>query len=117
MLVNATEMLINARDGHYGVPQFTINNLAWTKSVLTACEEMKSPVLLGVSGFWSLRPLIIALSCAISVSYTHLLFLDALHRYTVQMGAQLLCRLRRGRVDGKAKPGCEAVQPQDARCV
>ena len=27
MLVNATEMLIKARDGHYGVPQFNINNL------------------------------------------------------------------------------------------
>ena len=49
MLVNATEMLIKARDGHYGVPQFNINNLEWTKSVLTACEEMKSPVILGVS--------------------------------------------------------------------
>ena len=46
MLVNATEMLIKARDGHYGVPQFNINNLEWTKSVLTACEEMKSPVIL-----------------------------------------------------------------------
>ena len=49
MLVNATEMLIKARDGHYGVPQFNINNLEWTKSVLTACEETKSPVILGVS--------------------------------------------------------------------
>ena len=49
MLVNATEMLIKARDGHYGVPQFNINNLEWTKAVLTACEEMKSPVILGVS--------------------------------------------------------------------
>ena len=49
MLVNATEMLLKARDGHYGVPQFNINNLEWTKAVLTACEEMKSPVSLGVS--------------------------------------------------------------------
>ena len=47
MLVNATEMLIKARDGHYGVPQFNINNLEWTKAVLTACEEMKSP------SFWA----------------------------------------------------------------
>ena len=49
MLVNATEMLIKARDGHYGVPQFNINNLEWTKAVLNAAEEMKSPVILGVS--------------------------------------------------------------------
>ena len=44
MLVNATEMLLKARDGHYGVPQFNINNLEWTKAVLLACEEAKSPV-------------------------------------------------------------------------
>ena len=49
MLVNATNMLLKARDGHYAVGQFNINNLEWTKSVLTACEEMKSPVILGVS--------------------------------------------------------------------
>ena len=34
MLVNATEMLLKARDGHYGVPQFNINNLEWTKACL-----------------------------------------------------------------------------------
>ena len=49
MMVNATEMLLKARDGHYGVPQFNINNLEWTKSILLACEELKSPVILGVS--------------------------------------------------------------------
>ena len=27
MLVNATNMLLKARDGHYGVGQFNINNL------------------------------------------------------------------------------------------
>ena len=32
MLVNATEMLLKARDGHYGVPQFNINNLEWTSA-------------------------------------------------------------------------------------
>ena len=38
MLVNATEMLLKARDGHYGVPQFNINNLEWTlaKRVISA---------------------------------------------------------------------------------
>ena len=30
-------------------PQFNINNLEWTKAVLLACEEAKSPVILGVS--------------------------------------------------------------------
>mgnify|MGYP000051982738 CR=1 FL=1 len=44
MLVNATEMLLKARDGHYGVPQFNINNLEWTQGrILTACEEIEEP--------------------------------------------------------------------------
>ena len=43
MLVNATEMLLKARDGHYGVPQFNINNLEWTKAVLTAARRPRAP--------------------------------------------------------------------------
>lgn len=49
MLVNATELLKKARDGHYAVGQFNINNLEWTKAALLAAEELKSPIILGVS--------------------------------------------------------------------
>ena len=49
MLVSAREMLQKAKAGHYAVGQFNINNLEWTKAVLTAAEETKSPVILGVS--------------------------------------------------------------------
>ena len=49
MLVNATEMLKKAKAGHYAVGQFNINNLEWTKAILLAAEECKSPVILGVS--------------------------------------------------------------------
>lgn len=49
MLVSAKEMLDKAKAGHYAVGQFNINNLEWTKSVLLAAEECKSPVILGVS--------------------------------------------------------------------
>ena len=49
MLVSATEMLKAAKAGHYAVGQFNINNLEWTKSVLLTAEELKSPVILGVS--------------------------------------------------------------------
>lgn len=49
MLVSATEMLKKAHDGHYAVAAFNINNLEWTKSILKACQEMNSPVILGVS--------------------------------------------------------------------
>ena len=34
---------------HYAVGQFNINNLEWTKAILTVAEECKSPVILGVS--------------------------------------------------------------------
>ncbi len=49
MLVNAKEMLEKARAGHYAVGQFNINNLEWTKAILATAEELKSPVILGVS--------------------------------------------------------------------
>ncbi len=49
MLVSATEMLQKAHEGHYAVPAFNINNLEWTKSILKACEQAQSPVILGVS--------------------------------------------------------------------
>ena len=49
MLVSAKEMLEKAREGKYAVGQFNINNLEWTRSVLLTAEELKSPVILGVS--------------------------------------------------------------------
>ena len=49
MLVSAKEMLQKAKAGHYAVGQFNINNLEWTKSILLAAEETRSPVILGVS--------------------------------------------------------------------
>ncbi len=49
MLVSAKEMLQKAKSGHYAVGQFNINNLEWTKAILLTAEEMKSPVILGVS--------------------------------------------------------------------
>ncbi len=49
MLVSARDMLEKAREGKYAVGQFNINNLEWTKSILLTAEELKSPVILGVS--------------------------------------------------------------------
>ena len=49
MMVSAKEMLQKAVAGHYAVGQFNINNLEWTKAILMAAEECKSPVILGVS--------------------------------------------------------------------
>lgn len=49
MLVSAEEMLTKAKAGKYAVGQFNINNLEWTKAILLTAEELKSPVILGVS--------------------------------------------------------------------
>lgn len=49
MLVNMTNMLTKAKEGKYAVGQFNINNLEWTKTILTVAEELNSPVILGVS--------------------------------------------------------------------
>ena len=38
-LVNAKEMMLKAKEGHYAVGAFNINNLEWTKSILLAAEE------------------------------------------------------------------------------
>lgn len=48
-LVSAEEMLVKARKEGYAVGQFNINNLEWTKAVLTVAQEKNSPVILGVS--------------------------------------------------------------------
>lgn len=49
MLVSAKEMLNIAKENHYAVGQFNINNLEWTKAVLMTAQKNHSPVILGVS--------------------------------------------------------------------
>ena len=46
MLVSAKEMLQKAKAGHYAVGQFNINNLEWTKAILTV-----NPNITGLSTF------------------------------------------------------------------
>ncbi len=48
-LVSMKAMLEKAKAEQYAVGQFNINNLEWTKTILTVSEEMNSPVILGVS--------------------------------------------------------------------
>ncbi|MBE6146716.1 MAG: class II fructose-1,6-bisphosphate aldolase [Firmicutes bacterium] len=49
MLVNSKKILLDAKKGNYAVPHFNINNLEWAKYILEAMEEIKQPVILGVS--------------------------------------------------------------------
>lgn len=49
MLVNSNGLLSNALKLGYAIPAYNINNLEWTKYVLEACNEDKSPVILAVT--------------------------------------------------------------------
>ena len=48
-LVSAKGMILEAQKGNYAIPAFNINNLEWIKSVLSACQEAKAPVILETS--------------------------------------------------------------------
>jgi len=43
------EILLKAKEGKYAIPQLNINNLEWTKFILEECNDLNSPVILGVS--------------------------------------------------------------------
>ena len=84
MLVNASEMLKKAVAGHYAVGQFNINNLEWTKSILLTAEEMKAPVILGVSegagkymtGFTTVAAMVKAMDKSLGITVPVALHLD-----------------------------------------
>jgi len=84
MLVNATDMLKKARDGHYAVAQININNLEWTKAVLETSQELNSPVILGVSegagkymgGFATVAAMVKAMDKSLGITVPVALHLD-----------------------------------------
>ena len=84
MIVNAREMLLKARDGHYAVAQININNLEWTKAVLQTAQELKSPVILGVSegagkymtGFATVAAMVKAMDKSLGITVPVALHLD-----------------------------------------
>lgn len=49
MLVNSKKMLKKALKNKKAILHFNINNLEWTKIVLEKCNELKTPIILGVS--------------------------------------------------------------------
>lgn len=49
MIVNAKDILKQAKENKYAIPHFNTNNLEWTKFILEECNSMNSPVIIGVS--------------------------------------------------------------------
>ncbi|MDD5888164.1 MAG: class II fructose-1,6-bisphosphate aldolase [bacterium] len=90
MLVNFNEMLKKAKEGHYAVPQFNINNLEWTKYILEKCNELNIPVILGVSegaakymgGFLVVSSMVQAMITSLKIEIPVCLHLD--HGSTVE---------------------------------
>ena len=84
MLVSATEMLKKAKEGHYAVGQFNINNLEWTKAILMTAQELNSPVILGVSegagkymtGFTTVAAMVEAMDKELNITVPVALHLD-----------------------------------------
>lgn len=84
MLANATEMLNSARDHHYAIAHFNINNLEWTRFILEEVEANQSPVILGVSegaakymgGFYTVSCLVRALIHDLKITVPVALHLD-----------------------------------------
>ena len=84
MLVSAEEMLKKARAGHYGVGQFNINNLEWTKAILLTAQENQSPAILGVSegagkymtGFKTVSAMVSAMMDELNITVPIALHLD-----------------------------------------
>ncbi len=84
MLVSAKKMLDDAKAGHYAVAQININNLEWTKAVLQTAEELKSPVILGVSegagkymtGFKTVAAMVKAMDESLGITVPVALHLD-----------------------------------------
>lgn len=85
----AYKVLLKAYQQKYAVPQFNINNLEWTKYILEACEELKSPVILGVSpksaiymgGYYTVRNLVNGLIKDLQISIPVILHLDHAKNY------------------------------------
>lgn len=84
MLVNATRMLRLAKEGHYAVGHFNINNLEWTKAILLTAQKLNSPVILGVScgagkymgGFKVVAQMVKALDESLNITVPVALHLD-----------------------------------------
>ncbi len=84
MLANAIEMMNKAKEGHYAVGQFNINNLEWTKAVLLTAQELNSPVILGVSegagkymtGFTTVASMVKAMDASLKITVPVAIHLD-----------------------------------------
>ena len=83
-MTTATEMLKRAREGRYAVGHFNINNLEWAKAVLLTAEELRSPVILGVSegagkymtGFDTVSAMVRAMDKGLGITVPVVLHLD-----------------------------------------
>lgn len=83
-LVNVKSMLEDALKGQYAVGHFDVHNIEWIQAVITAAEELSSPVILGVTeqavkyfgGFFVVHATVTALIKEMNVTVPIALHLD-----------------------------------------
>ncbi|WP_197196740.1 class II fructose-1,6-bisphosphate aldolase [Bacillus sonorensis] len=82
--VSMKELLREAKNQHYAIGQFNINGLQWTKAILQAAEEERSPVIAAASdrlidylgGFKTVSAMVSALVEEMSITVPVVLHLD-----------------------------------------
>ncbi|KAA6447279.1 class II fructose-1,6-bisphosphate aldolase [Bacillus swezeyi] len=82
--VSMKNLLAGAKDQHYAIGQFNINGLQWTKAILQAAEEERSPVIAAASdrlidylgGFKTVAAMVAALVEEMSITVPVVLHLD-----------------------------------------
>ncbi|KKB74011.1 MULTISPECIES: class II fructose-1,6-bisphosphate aldolase [Bacillus] len=82
--VSMKELLTEAKEQHYAIGQFNINGLQWTKAILQAAEEERSPVIAAASdrlidylgGFKTVAAMVGALVEELSITVPVVLHLD-----------------------------------------
>lgn len=84
MFSDIKKFLQKAYQNKYAIPHFNINNLEFAKYILEACEEVKSPVIIGVSesavqymgGYHVVHDMVLALINDLEISIPVGLILD-----------------------------------------
>ncbi|MBF8376848.1 ketose-bisphosphate aldolase [Alicyclobacillus mali] len=88
-LISMNPLLREAKNGNYAIGQFNINGFEWLEGVLTAAEEERAPVILGVSdrlvdylgGFRAIYQTTVAYMNRFKVTIPCVLHLDHAHTF------------------------------------
>lgn len=113
-IISTKQMLLKAQKEKYAVPAFNIHNLETMQVIISACSEMKSPVILagtpGTYEYGEVNPLV-SLAKAFSFDYNLPLALHLDHHETFEdIQNKILAGIRSVMIDGSHLPYEENVE-------